>query len=71
MKILPRFHGVGIEMLNPQEGGVRIQSKVGKLVLAMVLAFHLMSISSVKYNGNDWDLPYLPDPPIDQSSRTD
>jgi hypothetical protein len=44
MKIHPQFHEVGIGMLHPEEGVGRVRLKVDRLGLAMVLAFHLMSI---------------------------
>lgn len=44
MRTLLRFHEVEIEMLNPLEEGESFRIKVGILGLAMVLAFHLMSV---------------------------
>lgn len=49
MRILLRFHEVEIEMLNPLEEGESFRIKVGILGLAMVLAFHLVSVCQYEF----------------------
>ena len=49
--IHPQFHEVGIGMLDRLVGGVRIRLKAGRPGLAMVLAFHLMSVVLVHVSG--------------------